>query len=49
MGTIGPSESCSIGEEIERLGGQYLEAPVLGSIAEAKAVSAPFPASHRTP
>ena len=36
MGTIGPSESCSIGEEIERLGGQYLEAPVLGSIAEAK-------------
>ncbi|MCS6317331.1 MAG: NAD(P)-dependent oxidoreductase [Nitrospira sp.] len=37
MGTIGPSESGSIGENIERLGGQYLEAPVLGSIAEAKA------------
>jgi len=36
MGTIGPSESGSIGEDIERLGGQYLEAPVLGSIAEAK-------------
>lgn len=36
MGTIGPEESCSIGEEIKRLGGQYLEAPVLGSIAEAK-------------
>lgn len=37
MGTIGPSESCSIQQEIEHLGGQYLEAPVLGSIAEARA------------
>ncbi|MFZ1672344.1 MAG: NAD(P)-dependent oxidoreductase, partial [Nitrospira sp.] len=37
MGTIGPSESCSIGADIEGLGGQYLEAPVLGSLAEAKA------------
>lgn len=37
MGTIGPSESCSIQQEIERLGGRYMEAPVLGSIAEAKA------------
>lgn len=37
MGTIGPSESCAIQQDVERLGGQYLEAPVLGSIAEAKA------------
>lgn len=37
MGTIGPAESCSIEKEVTRLGGQYLEAPVLGSIAEAKA------------
>ena len=37
MGTIGPAESRSIHEEVIRLGGQYLEAPVLGSIAEAKA------------
>ena len=37
MGTIGPAESCSIEKEVTRLGGRYLEAPVLGSIAEAKA------------
>ncbi len=37
MGTIGPAESCSIEQEVTRLGGRYLEAPVLGSIAEAKA------------
>src|SRR5574340_1570399 len=30
MGTIGPSESGSIRQEIEQLGGRYLEAPVLG-------------------
>lgn len=37
MGTIGPSESRSIEAEVTRLGGRYLEAPVLGSITEAKA------------
>ncbi|MBA5870813.1 MAG: NAD-binding protein [Nitrospira sp. CR2.1] len=37
MGTVGPSESRSIDAEITRLGGRYLEAPVLGSITEAKA------------
>lgn len=37
MGTIGPTESCAIEKEITRLGARYLEAPVLGSIAEAKA------------
>lgn len=37
MGTIGPSESRSIKQEIEDLGGRYLEAPVLGSMAEARA------------
>lgn len=37
MGTIGPAESRAIQQEIERFGGQYLEAPVLGSIAEAHA------------
>ncbi len=36
MGTISPDESKEICQEIERLGGQYLEAPVLGSIPEAK-------------
>ncbi len=37
MGTIAPEESNVLGQEI-RLGlGEYLEAPVLGSIAEAKA------------
>lgn len=37
MGTIGPEESRSIQREVERFGGRYLEAPVLGSIAEAHA------------
>jgi len=37
MGTIGPSESRSIQQEVEDLGGRYLETPVLGSMAEAKA------------
>ena len=36
MGTIGPAESRSIQAEITRLGGRYVEAPVLGSIAEGK-------------
>jgi len=37
MGTIGPGESRLIQREVERFGGRYLEAPVLGSIAEAHA------------
>lgn len=37
MGTIGPSESQALKEEVGEAGGDYLEAPVLGSIAEAKA------------
>jgi|SRR5579884_1046807 3-hydroxyisobutyrate dehydrogenase len=37
MGTIGPSESQALKEEVGAAGGDYLEAPVLGSIAEAKA------------
>jgi 3-hydroxyisobutyrate dehydrogenase len=37
MGTISPSDSRSIQQFIHRLGGRYMEAPVLGSIAEAKA------------
>ncbi len=37
MGTIGPEESRSIQQEIYQFGGQYLEAPVLGSITEAHA------------
>ncbi len=37
MGTIGPTESRVLQGEIERFGGRYLEAPVLGSIAEAHA------------
>ncbi len=36
MGTISPDESKQICEQIESLGGEYLEAPVLGSIPEAK-------------
>lgn len=36
MGTIAPRESRSLYEEITALGGYYLEAPVLGSIPEAK-------------
>jgi 3-hydroxyisobutyrate dehydrogenase len=37
MGTIGSNESLSIQREVERNGGLYCEAPVLGSLAEAKA------------
>ncbi|HEY9622898.1 MAG TPA: NAD(P)-dependent oxidoreductase [Crinalium sp.] len=36
MGTIAPSESKSIQQEVIAAGGEYLEAPVLGSIPEAK-------------
>jgi len=37
MGTIAPSESRTIQDEVVAAGGDYLEAPVLGSISEAKA------------
>ena len=37
MGTISPDESRGIQHEVERHGGTYCEAPVLGSLAEAKA------------
>lgn len=37
MGTIAQEESLAIQAEVERAGGSYCEAPVLGSIAEAKA------------
>ena len=37
MGTIGPTESRAIRDEIVAAGGDYLEAPVLGSIPEAQA------------
>jgi 3-hydroxyisobutyrate dehydrogenase len=37
MGTISPSESKGIQNEIVAAGGDYLEAPVLGSIPEAEA------------
>lgn len=36
MGTIAPSESIALGREIRTGIGDYFEAPVLGSIAEAK-------------
>ncbi|MFP3853929.1 MAG: NAD(P)-dependent oxidoreductase [Anaerolineales bacterium] len=36
MGTIAVQESCDLAEDVERLGGRYLEAPVLGSTPEAK-------------
>ena len=36
MGTIGPEESIQLQADIERSGGVYCEAPVLGSVAEAK-------------
>ncbi|MFQ5841754.1 MAG: NAD(P)-dependent oxidoreductase [Thermodesulfobacteriota bacterium] len=36
MGTISPTESIAISREVLKAGGDYLEAPVLGSIAEAK-------------
>jgi 3-hydroxyisobutyrate dehydrogenase len=36
MGTIDPIQSKSIGDAVVAAGGEYLEAPVLGSIPEAK-------------
>jgi 3-hydroxyisobutyrate dehydrogenase len=36
MGTIAPDESKTIQCEVDRFGGTYCEAPVLGSLAEAK-------------
>lgn len=36
MATISPTQSKEIGEAVTALGGHYLEAPVLGSIPEAK-------------
>lgn len=36
MGTIAPAESISIHEQVQSASGTYLEAPVLGSIPEAK-------------
>jgi 3-hydroxyisobutyrate dehydrogenase len=36
MGTIAPAESCALQAEIFAAGGDYLEAPVLGSIPEAR-------------
>ncbi|PSN78437.1 hydroxyacid dehydrogenase [filamentous cyanobacterium CCP4] len=36
MGTIGPAESQALSQNIAEVGGTYLEAPVLGSIPEAK-------------
>ena len=36
MGTIAPSESRSLCEQVNAAGGQYLEAPVLGSIPQVK-------------
>jgi 3-hydroxyisobutyrate dehydrogenase len=37
MGTIAPSESRAIGNRVTEAGGVYMEAPVLGSIPEARA------------
>lgn len=37
MGTISPSESIRLQREVRQQGGDYLEAPVLGSISEASA------------
>lgn len=39
MGTIAPQESKTIAQAVTAAGGQYLEAPVLGSIPQAKAGS----------
>ncbi|MBE9155565.1 NAD(P)-dependent oxidoreductase [Nodosilinea sp. LEGE 06152] len=36
MGTIGPAESQALGQSVAEVAGTYLEAPVLGSIPEAK-------------
>jgi 3-hydroxyisobutyrate dehydrogenase len=37
MGTIRPAESCALGETVRKNGGEYLEAPVLGSIPNVEA------------
>ncbi len=37
MGTISPADSEALGAEVEKRGGEYLEAPVLGSTPEAEA------------
>jgi 3-hydroxyisobutyrate dehydrogenase-like beta-hydroxyacid dehydrogenase len=37
MGTIGPRESRNLDDRVREAGGDYFEAPVLGSITEAKA------------
>ena len=37
MGTIAPEESRQLQTQVEAAGGEYLEAPVLGSIAEVRA------------
>jgi 3-hydroxyisobutyrate dehydrogenase len=36
MGTIAPAESRAIAERVKRAGGEYIEAPVLGSMTEAR-------------
>ncbi len=36
MGTIGSAESLNLQRQMESIGAEYLEAPVLGSVAEAK-------------
>ncbi|MEE8349670.1 MAG: NAD(P)-dependent oxidoreductase [Acidobacteriota bacterium] len=36
MGTIGPSESRELEQQVKAVGGNYLEAPVLGSIPQAE-------------
>lgn len=36
MGTIAPAESRAVGERVAAAGGAYLEAPVLGSLPEAR-------------
>jgi 3-hydroxyisobutyrate dehydrogenase len=36
MGTIAPSESRAMAHEVQERGGRYVEAPVLGSIGEAR-------------
>jgi 3-hydroxyisobutyrate dehydrogenase len=36
MGTIAPADSRELCRDVERAGGQYLEAPVLGSLPEAR-------------
>jgi 3-hydroxyisobutyrate dehydrogenase len=37
MGTIAQEESLALQAEVERIGGSYCEAPVLGSLAETQA------------